>query len=911
MANMNAYKEGSAEWYGQLLDFLSRSTYDAIVQRQSEDKIMGQLNDSYQLLLNLRSDYSFRKNEPIRKSAMKQSNYLRSLAEYVVSQTGNATLDALIWKYRLLEAQSGCLDSYFLYLEKNRDPEKRFYEPRRQKFLQFEIVQSMESLIHGDLDILSVSMPPGTGKLISADCPVLTRNGWKKHGELTVGDEVVSPNGEFVKVLRRFADDYADVEMTFANGEVIYCHENHEWLMYDKSTSTERLVETKYLMRRKIDAGTPGKRGHRFLFNLPKKQPMLGDKHSLPVNPYVFGVWLGDGTAEKPTVTVCNDDMVIASEIEKHYKRTTTFEQIGCKAISFEGLRGDLNKMGMCRTRQRNYKWIPDTYLTASLEDRLELLAGMLDTDGTLDCRKQRYLYSTTSETLRDDFISLVSTFGWRCCVNASEPKLSTSGIQGKKTVYVIGFNPTFEIPCRVERKKLTAPKTSKTVALKSIRRVEPRIGNCIQVEGGMYCVGRTMLPTHNSTAGIFLLSGVMGWWPSEPNLASAHSGILTRSFYDGVSQILSDADEYAWHEIFPDVRFDPRYGTNSKEQTIDVGNMKRFKSLTCRAINASLTGATRAERLLYADDLCSGIEEALSKERMDKLWQTYNTDLKTRKKQFCKEIHIATRWSIQDVCSRLEREHEGDPRAKFIKIPALNADGESNFEYAYGVGFDTKYFVDMRNSMDDVSFRCLFMNDPIEREGRLYDDNELRRYLQLPLQKPDTIRCIVDTKNKGTDYFFQPVFYVYGEDHYLVDCICSDESNYEIQYERSAQLLLSWKVDAARFESNNGGDRVSFEVDKRIKAAKGYCNITQAYTEQNKETKIILYAPWVKQHVIFKDKSMYDPKSPYGVMMSFLMSYTVAGKNKHDDVPDGLASYAKWIARPDAKPSAIIMSPF
>ena len=574
---MNAYKEGSAEWYGQLLDFLSRSTYDAIVQRQSEDKIMGQLNDSYQLLLNLRSDYSFRKHEPIRKSAMTQSNYLRSLAEYVVSQTGNASLDALIWKYRLLEAQSGCLDSYFLYLEKNRDPEKRFYEPRRQKFLQFELVQNMEKLIHGDLDLLAISLPPGVGK----------------------------------------------------------------------------------------------------------------------------------------------------------------------------------------------------------------------------------------------------------------------------------------------------------------------------------------------STAGIFLLSGVMGWWPSEPNLASAHSGILTRSFYDGVSQILSDADEYTWHEIFPDVRFDPRYGTNSKEQTIDVGTMKRFKSLTCRAINASLTGATRAERLLYVDDLCSGIEEALSKERMDKLWQTYNTDLKTRKKQFAKEIHIGTRWTVFDPIGHLQQDHENDPRAKFISVPALDADGHSNFEYDYGVGFDTKYFIDMRNSMDDISFRCLFMNDPIEREGRLYDDNELRRYLDLPLQKPDAIRCIVDTKNKGTDYFFQPVFYVYGEDHYLVDCICSDESDYEVQYERSAQLLLSWKVDAARFESNNGGDRVSFEVDKRIKAAKGYCNITQAYTEQNKETKIILYAPWVKQHVIFKDKSMYDPKSPYGVMMSFLMSYTVAGRNKHDDVPDGLASYAKWIARPDAKPSAIIMSPF
>ena len=358
-------------------------------------------------------------------------------------------------------------------------------------------------------------------------------------------------------------------------------------------------------------------------------------------------------------------------------------------------------------------------------------------------------------------------------------------------------------------------------------------------------------------------------------------------------------------------MRFDPRYGTNSKEQTIDVGKMKRFKSLTCRAINASLTGATRAERLLYADDLCSGIEEALSKDRMDKLWQTYNTDLRTRKKQFCKEIHIATRWSILDCCSRLEREHEDDPRAKFIKVPALNEKGESNFEYDYGVGFNTQYFVDMRNTMDDVSFRCLFMNDPVEREGRLYKDEELRRYLEPPMGEPDAILSIVDTKNKGIDYYFQPVFLVYGEDHYLVDVICNDNSDYELQYEWSKQIIIRNKVEAVRFESNNGGDRVAFEVDKRLKADKIFCNVTQAYTEQNKETKIILYAPWVKQHVIFKDKSMYEPKSDYGVMMSFLMSYTIAGKNKHDDVVDGLASYAKWRSKPEAKPTTIMRSPF
>ena len=413
------------------------------------------------------------------------------------------------------------------------------------------------------------------------------------------------------------------------------------------------------------------------------------------------------------------------------------------------------------------------------------------------------------------------------------------------------------------------------------------------------------------STAGIFFLSGCMGWEPEMPNLASAHSGILTRSFYDGVGQILNDPVEYTWHEIFPHVKFNPRGDMNSKEQTINVGKPNRFKSLTCRAINASLTGATRCENILYADDLCSGIEEALSKERMDKLWQTYNTDLKTRKKNFCKEIHIQTRWSVSDVVGRLQQEHADDPRARFIAIPAYDENGESNFNYKYGVGFSTEYFHDMEKSMDEISFKCLYMNQPIEREGLLYHDDELKRYLTLPMQKPDAVLSIVDTKNKGTDFFAQPVLLKYGDMYYLDDCVFNDESDYEIQYASSKSIIMRNHVEACHFESNNGGDRVSFEVDKRLKEAGYYCNITQEFTTANKETKIIIYAPWVKEHIYFKDKSLYTSKSDYGKMMSQLLSYTVAGKVSHDDACDVLASFAKRVGTPPTPPSRVISSPF
>ena len=416
---------------------------------------------------------------------------------------------------------------------------------------------------------------------------------------------------------------------------------------------------------------------------------------------------------------------------------------------------------------------------------------------------------------------------------------------------------------------------------------------------------------TGKTTLEIFLLSGIIGWFPDMPNLASSFSGTMTHSIYDGVNQILSDPDEYSWHEIFPDVTFKAREGTNSKDQTINVGKRKRFKSLTCRAINASLTGNTRCEYLLCADDMCSGIEEALNKERLEKLWQTYNTDLKTRKKQGCKELHIATRWSVADLIGRLKALNVDNPRARFIAVPALDENGRSNFEYDGGVGFDTAYFEDIRKSMDDISFKCLFQNEPIEREGLLYHDDELQRYLDLPLQEPDAVLSIVDTKNKGTDFFVQPVLLQYGDKYYCTDAICSDDSDYERQYARSANIILTNKVEACQFESNNGGDRIALEVSKRVKDAGGYCNITQQFTTQNKETKIIVYAPWVKEHVIFKDRSMYNPNDDYGKMMSFLLGYSPMGKNKHDDVPDAFSSFAKWKNRPETPPTIVGRRPF
>ena len=393
------------------------------------------------------------------------------------------------------------------------------------------------------------------------------------------------------------------------------------------------------------------------------------------------------------------------------------------------------------------------------------------------------------------------------------------------------------------------------------------------------------------STIGIFFLSWVMGKYPDQPNLVSAHADKLTKSFHTGILNIITDP-EYLWADVFPGINVAE---TSAKDETIDLHKKKRFATLTCRSIDGSLTGATRCERYLYADDLVSGIEEALSKERLDNLWSKYTSDLKSRKKQGCKEIHIATRWSVHDVIGRLERQYEGDPRARFLALPALNEDDESNFDYKYGVGFSTKYFLDMRDVLDDVSWKCLFQNEPIEREGQLYNEDDLRRYYELPVEEQDAIIGVCDTAEGGGDDTFLPVAYQYGQDFYIEDCVC-DNSLPEVTDTLCAEILLKHRVKQCQFESNSAGGRTADKVQEKVKDRGGNTRITKKRTTINKETKIIVNSTFVKEHFLFKDKSKYKTNSPYGKMMRKLCAYTVMGKNKHDDVPDGMAQLAEFI---------------
>jgi len=387
----------------------------------------------------------------------------------------------------------------------------------------------------------------------------------------------------------------------------------------------------------------------------------------------------------------------------------------------------------------------------------------------------------------------------------------------------------------------------------------------------------------------------VAGWFPRDFSLFYSHSGDITRMYYDGVYDIVTNTEEYTWNEIFPNLSVT---STNAKMEQFNVGKYKSFPSVQCTSVGSKNAGKVRASKFLLVDDMIGGIEEAMNPIILDKLWDKYAIDARQRKIQDtdgknCKEIHIATRWSVHDVIGRIQNMYEGNPRVKVIAVPDVDPKtGESNFDYEFS-GFTKEFFEDQQLLMDDISYRCLYKQEPIEREGLLFPEDKIRRYLNLPHGEPKIVTGQCDTKGKGTDYFVLPVLQKYGEDYYCVDCVCDNTADYEMQYENAANVLTNNKVQECEFERNAGGDRVAMEVNKRVENKGWICNITDTPTETNKEARIFQCSNWILQHVIFKDPSLYKPNDPYGVMMSLLKRYSVSGKKQLDDVPDVFSNFA------------------
>lgn len=470
----------------------------------------------------------------------------------------------------------------------------------------------------------------------------------------------------------------------------------------------------------------------------------------------------------------------------------------------------------------------------------------------------------------------------------------------------------------RAQKRKFYAPrrKTLKTV-VKDLQDLE---------DGEIEFYGLSLPPrVGKSTMCIFFISWIMGKRPNSHNAMSGHSGILADGFYGEILNLIM-TQEYTFHEIFPLAKLDKK---SADKKEINLDKPDRFATLTCRGIDGTWTGSVdiSSDGYLYVDDLVRDRTESLSPTRLANRYQDYLNVLVDRKNDGAKELMVGTRWNVFDPLGVVERENKHNPRYRFRKIPALNENDESNFDYDYGVGFSTQYYIDMRERLEKPEWMAKFQQNPFVREGLLFPENELHYFDGTIPEGNYKIVAAIDPAFGGGDSVSMPICLVHENGKKYIIAWMHNKGSLKITIPLVRDKIMRHDVVEVKFEKNNGGELYCKNVQAALVDRKYnhcHCYTKSAPVRLSKEEKINAYADYIKDNFLFLlpnrnisidddgVRFVYKRSDEYDKAIDEMTIYTAEGRNEHDDSCDALTQLAMMFEdKFTAPPAQVINSPY
>lgn len=780
----------------------------------------------------------------------------------------------------------------------------------------------LDKFAHGEIKKMIVQMPPQHGKEISDNQIVATTKGLKKHGDLIVGDYVFGRDGTPVKVLWVSEKTRSEYVVSFSDGAKIECHGNHEWTVYNRFRQKEETIETKHMASSTIYNGD-GKRGSRYKYHVDSNVCVMFDSRNVDLDPYVLGAWLGDGDSSCGIIHIGNNDVEIIGNSTYKFKESkgTTTRKFYSPELNLL-----LKNNGLIKN-----KHIPDMYKYNSVEVRKNVIAGLIDTDGYVYHRNGRITISNTNKRIIDDAAFILRSLGQSVVVCEFKPRVSSSGIVGKKIVYQLCFNPTMTFPTKVKRKKITKLSINKKRAIVSIERKEGLgYGNCIQVDGGIYLVGDTFIPTHNSEGSSRKLPAFMlGLNPDTKICIGSYAATIARDFNRDVQRII---DTPSYRELFPETYLNGSNVVtmaNTYLRNSDVIEMVGRKgSLRVVGRGGSLTSKTVDVSIL--DDVYKDYAEGNSPIVRNAAWKWYTTVVRTRLHNDSQELIVFTRWHDDDLIGRIEKSGETVIEIKswddVKNIPAgawvrINFEGLKTGEPTEidprepgAALWDRRHSrakLEGQRALDPVQFQCLYQGNPGNAEGKLYR-NPFRTYVDKS-EWGTYVRSgnYTDVADEGDDFTFSACYDIYksGNEAWneqkkrfepilyaLITDMVFTQENTEITAVTVPEMINRCGTQKAWIESNNGGSGFEKVIRKKLKA------VTEPfYQGANKESRIITNSAMVNAQIIMPIG--WEQRFPkiYEHLTGFLRDFPA---NAHDDPEDGLTGiYEKELADGDTRP--------
>lgn len=387
-------------------------------------------------------------------------------------------------------------------------------------------------------------------------------------------------------------------------------------------------------------------------------------------------------------------------------------------------------------------------------------------------------------------------------------------------------------------------------------------------------------------------------------------------AFVDGVIELMTDPT-YCHNEVFPNATI---VQTNAKAHTMDLRRKKKYKSLSGKGLDSGLNGLYDARGWLLVDDPLEGIADVLNPDVLRRKQTIFDNNVLSRRKGKAKIIYIGTIWSLHDIFMNrysflMSNAQARNVRVERLKLPALDPiTDESNFDYDYDMGFSTDYYRMARAKFEEendvASWTAQFMQEPIEREGAMFNYDNINTYNGvLPPDPPLKVVFACDVALGGLDFLSMPIAYVYESGDVYIHDVVFDNSEKHITQPRVVNAIIRNKATNGFFEANAGGEGYKDDVDRMLKANGYLINISAKYTQQmlgfsqkgafkthqRKEQRIWDMAQPIR-NFYYRDQTCQNME--YRKFMSQLFSFTIEGKNAHDDAPDSLAMLAAFLTK-------------
>lgn len=420
----------------------------------------------------------------------------------------------------------------------------------------------------------------------------------------------------------------------------------------------------------------------------------------------------------------------------------------------------------------------------------------------------------------------------------------------------------------------------------------------------------------------IFFLSWVGLRKPMSHNAMGGHSGQLVKRFFRGLEN-LTDTDEYTFAELFqyanPTMKkVVEKKSSDPAELTINLGKKDEFATFTCRSSDATWTGAVDVSRdgYLYVDDLVRDREHSLSASRMENTYQEYQNKMLDRMNDGAKKMLVGTLWSVLDPLVREEQENRDNPRARFRKIPALNENDESNFQYEFN-GFSTQYYIGYRERLDKPEWMAKYQQAPFVREGLTFPIEELRFFDGNVPDEPCKTLAALDPAFGSGDSLSMPICKDFGEkERYIVDWV-HDKRTVGYTIPLVADKIEEHTITELKIEKNRGGDLFAKQLQEELDARKiRHCKIEleNAPVKMSKEDKISGYSDFIKRNFQFltvkkwtdETNFVYVASEQYRKAIDEMTMFSAEGRNLNDDAPDAITQLAMMFEKKEQRKAVI-----